>query len=251
MIPVLTIPFLNRPDLLERCLTSIDYPVDRLVLVDNSSRSIGRAVAERQAPGRCIRLHIIEHANSGVAASWNEVIKLFPAPWWLLVNNDIAFAPGDLEKVSAFISKEYTRNDAPPLACAYANHGASAWAVTLHGIQTVGLFDENIFPAYLEDCDWSYRADLLGARRANIPDCHLIHGDDFQTGSCTVNSDPRLQRLNATTHGGNFDYYRRKWGGSNGQETFKVPFNHPHWPVWAWKFEPQIRLRQQQVWESK
>ena len=32
MIPVLGIPYFNRPDLLLRCLDSIDHPVGRVVL---------------------------------------------------------------------------------------------------------------------------------------------------------------------------------------------------------------------------
>ena len=115
----------------------------------------------------------------------------------------------------------------------YGNHGASWFGITAYGVDTVGLFDENIYPAYLEDCDWARRADLLGVRRCDVPDVHAIHGDENLTGSCTVNENPELAARNSRTHGGNFDYYRRKWGGLNGTETFATPFNDPHWPVWA------------------
>lgn len=253
-IPVLGIPYYNRADLLRRCIASIDYPVANLVVVDNSN---GRPVPEQErhpqrpasdalevqiaysVPECVANIEVIRHPNAGVAGAWNEVIKFFPAPWWLISNNDIQFAPGDLEKMHLAVSREQMAG------IVYGNHGASWFAITQHGVNTVGLFDENIYPAYLEDCDWSYRADLLGVRRCDCPGVRAVHGDGVLTGSCTVNANPELAAKNSRTHGGNFNYYRRKWGGLNGTEVFKTPFNDPPWPVWAWRFETETRAAQQ------
>lgn len=233
MIPVLAIPLYNRRDLLLRCVASIDFPVGHLVITQNGGED------GTVQPPPCVKnWTLIRHPNAGVAASWNEAVTMFPGDYWLLVNNDIEFAPGDLAKFHHDMSND------PTLGCLYGNHGASWWGVTQMGIERVGLFDENFFPAYLEDCDWSYRADLLGAKRASVNDCMAKHGDARATGSCTIMSDPQLRRKNGITHGGNFRYYRKKWGGNNGEETFKTPFNEPNWPVWAWKFEPQFRKEQ-------
>ncbi|HTV63221.1 MAG TPA: hypothetical protein VMH30_11700, partial [Verrucomicrobiae bacterium] len=76
---------------------------------------------------------------------------------------------------------------------------------TIHWIDS-----QNICPAYLEDSDWSYRAE-----RYTVSDIHAVHGEEGMTGSCTVNSDPVLREKNARTHQNNFAYYRRKWGGIN------------------------------------
>lgn len=253
-IPVLGIPHYNRADLTARCIASIDYPVETLVVVVNN------ALLERTEWEECAkavranpffnRVEVCRHSNAGVAGAWNEIIKLFPAAWWLISNNDIEFAPGDLEKLAEFVNKE-TANRQPPTAgtqvpgMVYGNHGASWFAITQHGVNAVGLFDENIYPAYLEDCDWSYRADLLGVRRSDCPGVAARHGDETLTGSCTVNENPELAAKNSRTHGGNFNYYRRKWGGLNGTEVFKTPFNDPQWPVWAWRFEVETRAAQQ------
>jgi hypothetical protein len=82
MIPVLGIPYLNRPDLLARCIKSIDYPVDQLVLIDNSNGTLerlGYSFGIHPLHNTQIRtLHLVQHANAGVAASWNEIITLFP-----------------------------------------------------------------------------------------------------------------------------------------------------------------------------
>ena len=93
MIPVLGIPYYNRKDLLLRCVASIDYPVETLVVVQNGNEDLEMGI------GICLlnphlaktRLVHIKHPNAGVAGAWNEIIKLFPARWWMLVNNDIEF----------------------------------------------------------------------------------------------------------------------------------------------------------------
>jgi GT2 family glycosyltransferase len=263
-IPVLGIPHYNRPDLLARCLASIDHPVEHLVIVlqgpkDDSViiNDVGNIYGWPKSEmvmlkpmGKVSRdlvkkISFSTHPNAGVSGAWNEIIKLFPATWWLISNNDIQFTPGDLEKMANFVARDEAREDARPTGMVYGNHGASWFGITRQGVDTVGLFDENIFPAYLEDCDWSRRADLLGVRRCDVPDVHAIHGDDKLTGSCTVNENPELAEKNSRTHSGNFDYYRRKWGGLNGTEIFDAPFNEPQWPLWAWKFETDTRARQQ------
>ncbi|MDE2104236.1 MAG: hypothetical protein KGL39_43770, partial [Patescibacteria group bacterium] len=121
----------------------------------------------------------------------------------------------------------------------------SWFGITARCVEKVGLFDENIYPAYLEDCDYSYRCDLLGMPRANVPDVASKHGDEKFSGSATIMSDRKARENNHRTHGRNFDYYRLKWGGTNERETFTTPFNDPHWPVWAWRFDPAMRSQNQ------
>ncbi len=243
VIPVLAIPQLNRKDLLLRCLKSIDHPVDRLVIVQNGNdnemltplqwvsiraeRSIGSVI-------------IIKHPNAGCAGSWNEVIKLFPAAFWIFSANDIAFAAGDLEKMA-----NAAIDHAHEFTHLFGNHGHGFFCVTKRGVEKLGLYDENIHPAYLEDCDMMTRCRLAGEKFMDVPGIAAIHGDGRLTGSCTINSDPKFATANGRTHGGNFQYYVRKWGGVNEKETFTTPFNDPHWPLWSWKFEPETRARQQ------
>jgi GT2 family glycosyltransferase len=250
-IPVLGIPHYNRPDLLARCIASIDYPVTLLVIINNGPAVV--SLDSILANEHIKNFHIIDHPNAGVAGSWNEIIKLFPAPWWMISNNDIMFGPGDLEKMAR--EADTLTGDWPVMqefneamhrvGKLYGNHGASFFVITAYGVDKVGLFDENIYPAYLEDCDWSRRADLLGVTRVNVPDVDATHGKGNISGSSTVNSDPTLAKENARTHGGNFAYYERKWGGRNEHEIFPTPFNDPLWPVWSWRFETATRFIQQ------
>ncbi len=259
-IPVLGIPHFNRPDLLVRCIASIDTPVDTLVVIQQGKREdqlfsvgggllyIATGLSAVEVP-KCVgMLVIITHPNAGCAGAWNEIIKLFPAPWWLITNNDIEFKPGDLAKMVHFVesgNREIAKAETDSLAMAYGNHGASWFGITAHGVRAVGLFDENIYPVYLEDCDWDYRAKLAGARVMTVEGLLAKHGDEKSGGSCTIRSDEAIARRNMETHGGSFVYYRQKWGGTNGHEVFKTPFDMPGVPVTHWSFDPARRARQQ------
>lgn len=255
-IPVLGIPFYNRLDLLFRCVASIDHPVDDLVIIRNGKEMVEfvnlgdgpfllNDTQQCRVPD-CVRnVTVIRHPNAGVAASWNEIIQLFPSPWWMIVNNDIAFSPGDLGKMAQTVEEGTVGCPGDPVGMVMGNHGASWFAVTSRGMQDVGLFDENFYPAYLEDCDWHHRARLAAVPMTHAPGVASIHGEGEMTGSCTIHSDPSARENNHRTHGGNFDYYRLKWGGINGQETFTHPYNDPALPVWAWRYSPAFRATQQ------
>lgn len=243
MIPVIGIPYLNRPDLLERCLRSIDRKVDTVVIVNNSDSLItsdydlSKRICVDSMKCQSNSFYIAEMPlNAGVAASWNEVIKLFPAPWWLIVNSDIEFAPGDLAKFEQAIQT----TEAGIVADGINN--MACFGITANCVQRVGLFDENFFPAYGEDIDYMRRCRLLGVEHRYLQGTGMRHDR-----SSTVKALPaELQDRNRETFEANKAYYERKWGGWEGQETFEHPFNDPGWPVWAWKFD--CRMRKEQQW---
>ena len=108
MIPVLGIPVLNRPDLLAACLASIDHPIGRLVIIDNSPTGEMGAVAEGAYSGE---LFVTEPpANLGFAASLNLVIRTHPGlPWWAFANADTRFAPGDLARLESAMTGDDPR----------------------------------------------------------------------------------------------------------------------------------------------
>ena len=221
MIPVLIVPVLNRYDLLDRMLDSIDHPVGHVVIVDNGGG------LEHDGLHSVIRL---PH-NIGVGAAWNLGMKVTPlAPWWLIANNDLEWGQGDLARLTDAVDPE-----ADDL---YFMLGMAAFAVTRYTIGRLGYFDENIHPAYDEDVDYSRRADLVGVRKVEVG----FTGS--HVGSATIYSDAELRRRNAHTHWANDLYYAAKWGGQKqGGETFATPFNREG-HVGEWQLDPE-RLRTQ------
>ncbi len=225
-IPVLIVPVLNQPELLDKMLASIDYPIDRIVVIDNGDVLDGYWKTwplERRviAPGH----------NLGVAASWNLGMKVTPqAPWWLIANHDIEFGERDLALLDATVE--------PSAAALCFMLGMAAFAITRHTLNAVGYFDENIHPAYDEDLDFARRVDLLGLPRVEVG------FTGTHVGSATIHSDPLLRAQNGATHTSNDIYYARKWGGQKqGGETFSTPFDKGG-HVGDWRLDPE-RLRSQ------
>jgi GT2 family glycosyltransferase len=148
MIPLLGVPTLNRHDLCDRMLASIDYPVQDVIVVDNAPNDW-----EPQKPELVQRIHHIRMPqNLGVAGSWNLVIKASPfAPAWIIVNDDVVFEPGSLETMAKAL-----RSDA--LLFFEVSPRWAAFAIGETVVQRVGLFCEYFHPAYFEDDDYERRA---------------------------------------------------------------------------------------------
>jgi GT2 family glycosyltransferase len=169
--------------------------------------------------------------NRGVSKSWNEgILAAFSrgADVVIVANDDIRFSAGDIDKLA---SRALDCRDRYIISCAGFHErfnrrqpslGYSCFAINPIAIEKLGCFDENIFPAYCEDQDYSRRAGLAGLHEENCQDTLVSHA-----GSNSVLSDPALGRQNALTHRRNMEYYRLKWGGNGGQETYPYPFNNP------------------------
>jgi hypothetical protein len=92
MIPNLIVPVLNRYDLLDRMIASIDYPVGHLLIVDNGASWVMEDM-QIHVPD-CVEMttYLPMPANLGVAASWNLGIKSFPyADRWFLPATTCSF----------------------------------------------------------------------------------------------------------------------------------------------------------------
>jgi hypothetical protein len=206
-IPLLGIPILNRPDLLERLLASLDHPVETLAIVDNSigsgladSDALQRLLArlERQPPAGISRVRVARpFGNQGVASSWNAILSSFPeAAFALLVNNDVVFAPGVLAEVVTQLDP--CRPQFLPLLPVPQEF--SAFAITPAAWNRVGLFDANFHPAYCEDLDYAERLRACDAIEWIAPEAlQQLQKHANPLASATIASDLRLQACNRTT----------------------------------------------------
>ena len=225
MIPVLIVPILNQPELLDRMLASIDYGVQKIIVIDNGD------VVPWSTVDYDNMFHLRLPHNIGVGAAWNLGMKVTPqAPWWLIVNHDIEFGPGDLARLDGMVEQGF--------GGIYFMLGMAAYAITRHTLANVGYFDENIHPAYDEDLDFARRIDLLSLPRVEVG------FTGTHVGSATIHSDASLRSQNGATHVANDLYYAKKWGGQKqGGETFDTPFNKGG-HVGDWRLDPE-RLRAQ------
>lgn len=199
MLPNLIVPVLNRYDLLDRMLESIDYPIRDLIIIDN-----GGAYTDFHgypATEGIDWVSILDMPNNlGVAASWNLGIKLMPQdPVWFFASNDVVFEPGSLEKLAQASKNEITLSDQAP-------HWQT-FAIGEKVVDTIGLFDEGFYPAYYEDNDYMARATDAGLKisKINIPSHH--------DNSSTIGSSEKFKSRNARTFQNNRNYYMAKKTG--------------------------------------
>jgi GT2 family glycosyltransferase len=167
MIENLIVPVLNRYDLLQRMLNSVDVPVEHLLIIDNGASHQPKLILDLGDNFKKVT-HLPMPANLGVSGSWNLGIKSFPyAQRWFIVSNDVVFEPGALEKLSQARRDEITlTGDAPHW---------QAFALGDEAVSDLGLFDEcGFFPAYFEDNDYMRRAEFAGVnvRRVELALSH-------------------------------------------------------------------------------
>jgi GT2 family glycosyltransferase len=197
MLPNLIIPILNRYDLLQRMLNSVDYPVEHLLIIDNGASQVEKDIT-LDLPGVVERTtYLPMPSNLGVSASWNLGIKLFPMHnRWTFASNDMWFEPGELIKLAQAKPSDLTLiKDFPHW---------HAFTIGEEVVQRVGLMDEALYPAYFEDNDYQRRCD-----HHKVPITYL----DIKTGhdnSSTIMSDTRYRFRNSTTFKNNAQYYDLK-----------------------------------------
>ena len=197
MIENLIVPVLNRYDLLDRMVGSIDYPIVHLLIIDNGASDVLEDMAI-DVPA-CVEhtTYLPMPANLGVAASWNLGIKSFPyAERWFIASNDVRFEPGALQRLSEARSDEITLSNMFPYW--------QAFALGYEAVRRVGLFDESFFPAYFEDTDYQHRAEkaLVKIVKLDVPMTH--------DNSSTMRSDPHFIAKNSNTFSSNQAHYSNK-----------------------------------------
>ena len=170
MIPVLAFPTYARHDLAQRMIDSIDYPVEHLVIVDNS----GKRVFQPVKPDIVKNLWLIQVPYGlGPVAAMNFVIKTTPhAKYWVFASEDTWCAPGSLEKIHNEVDTEALNfTDAVPDWCFVAiGEGV---------ILNAGLQSELFHPLYFDDNDYERMIDARGIPKRRI---HAkIHHDNSST----------------------------------------------------------------------
>jgi hypothetical protein len=164
----------------------------------------------------------------------NEAVLAAPgAPWWLLVNYDIAFTPsGVLGRIAAAVEKRLpsllasvSASKPQPFALhtfTFEYGATNTWsnfAITRQAVAEVGLFDENFYPAYWEDGDYALRASkVLGDRsilKLESSAFAVVHGKQgatvYQSGSHET-----LRRQGAARPAEKASWMAQRLAGDNG-----------------------------------
>lgn len=179
--------------------------------------------------------------NMGVARGWNTLLRavMFTKPdsYAVVVNDDILFKDDTLELFQLYeniqrADREYTDDEMSEVGKATIFCGAGIDAPNAFSMfmvhpktffETLGPFDETLYPAYYDDNDMHYRMKLVGMDLYRIPNCGAIHQE---SGSATLKAyteDEKARHDHEFRR--NQKYYTLKWGGLPSEEKYKAAFN--------------------------
>lgn len=199
MIPVIILPVLNRFDLLEESIRSIDCDVENLLIIDNSGRY---QLPSNLHKGKTWVLNM--PANMGVAGSWNLGIKCFPhAPYWIFMSNDNYWMPNSLQQMADL---------SDPTKLVMSNVTWGTFSLGSDIVKSIGLFDENYHPAYYEDNDYIERLRIAGMQdriiQSEIPVKQI-------SAATTATSDNTFSKRNTLTNQSNYEYWSAKMNSNH------------------------------------
>jgi hypothetical protein len=241
-IPLIATMVLNGPDILKNHFLSVDYPVNRYFVLDNSMGKCPElqrlfAWMQEHRPKHIKEIVIVtNHLNAGFSGSVNQIIRQnTDCPYWCVFSSDWHPKPGELERLANRLKDPFLG-----ILCDKTQNGYSSLVIAPELIYEVGLLDENFFPAYYEDNDHRYRMKLAGIEWEYFPleFNHVI--------SATLKSSQVFQEKNKFTFSENLKYYVEKWGGSPGKEKYTTPFDMDL-PIDYWLYDPVRSQRQRWI----
>jgi len=152
-----------------------------------------------------------DNHNLGVARSWNigarEVVER-KLDYLIIMSQAMLFGP---EKEVTWTGELEARNGEYLVEAL----GHSWHLIALHRkcFEAIGYFDENFYPAYFEQIDWSRRLELTNLSKEWPRVWVNALSTSVGAYSYLTLPDPLLA------------YYREKWGGDKGNEQYRLPFN--------------------------
>lgn len=172
--------------------------------------------------------------NLGIAGSWNFGLKRLETDcdFVVILSTSICF-----DKPFEFLIDTVIEHEEKEPAGLYLCDGVTnkhCFVVTRKGLEIGGYFDENFWPSYYEDIDYSYRSSLNGFVPIRFDELKIAHSHGASLALC---GDSRLlmhHQLNANRM---LSYYIAKWGGYQNQEIYKIPFNNPKMGINDWVVE--------------
>lgn len=203
-MPVVGVPI--TPGMLDysaRFVASIDSATDTLVLVVNGFDEATSAWVEDLQPGAFVRriIKVFAPENLGVAGATNRILFETPeAPFWFISNNDIKLAPGALaEMCRAAKAADASVGSMHPVMLSgifpHRDHGWSAFVLLKPVVEALGIWDENLWPAYAEDGDYETRLYGAGLRMQRLPYANVFHGPlaakDYTSGTERARNENR------------------------------------------------------------
>jgi glycosyltransferase involved in cell wall biosynthesis len=215
---LVVLPAIDR-ELTERCVESMGpLASEVLVLVDNSRDGFaaGWDAAEVLRP----------EVNLGVARSWNLGARRVldrGLDYLVLLSAATTFGPGGFDRFAEVL------DSAIDCRGVQTQEGWHCLALGRELLEVCGAFDENFWPAYLDDIDYLRRMEVSGLWHPGHMPLPQVLLDAERWGDAHGMTKAGV-RVN---FGALVAYYGQKWGGPAHEERWTSPFfDRPlgYWP---------------------
>jgi hypothetical protein len=233
----------SNPDLLDKCLLSWPKGVDKAILWQGNKTEL-QPIYEKHKNNCAFTIKRIN--NWGYGGGNNLIFKeAFDKRNYdavIGVGSDTEMLPGFWENFIIDLDKYDFVESTHQFNCFY---------ISKKCFKTVGSFDENFFPAYIEDDDYRIRILKSGIKYKNS---HGSHDLFSHVGSATIKSLSEIEKLRAyKSFQLNRDYMERKWGGNQfsipkWRPVFEHPFDDPDWPLYKWVLNSEERKNK--LWDN-
>ena len=244
---LLTTPAFMNNDLLKICVMSwpvIPNKIEKLVFFDGTKwKSIFNNLIENDNIKKYVDVCLTENRHIGVSGSWNKILE-----YGFERNNfnAVIFVGSDTEMTENFFEqliKDYEDSGADFATCM----GYNCFIINKKCYDTVGKFDENLFPCYFEDNDYDHRV----RKSSNL--LYKIVGDESKLkhyGSAVIRLNNECNTANGITFSMNREYYIKKWGGNPTEEKFESPYNDSKNSLKDWIFDLEFYEKKAKIWNK-
>ena len=177
--------------------------------------------------------------NIGIGRSWNiglRQVGIGRCDYIFIFSASIIFH----EPMEYFVEKVWNQEQKEK-KFTYALHTASKhWFVTTKlGVEKMGYYDENFCPCYYEDTDYCYRRTLSGYEKEGMFHIFEPQGISSAGTSLAIRAEKRILKHYELNSSRMMNYYIRKWGGLQGKEIYKTPYNDPNMKINDWILETE------------
>lgn len=219
-IPVLGTQTLNSISNLKNLINSIDYPIEILsIIVNNENFNLLLEIkyfCDNIKNENIDKIDISYHpSNLGCSPSWNYHFKQYPfAKYFIKADDDVVFSKGDLQALSESLE------NGDNMVFLNERTKYAFFGISKHTLKTVGLFDENLWPANYEDDDYQIRLNLANIKHTilNRDFNHISSGTSRNLKDNNVEHGKLVEFIKKTE-----EYFYKKWGVNR---EFQHPFNN-------------------------
>jgi SAM-dependent methyltransferase len=206
------IPYVNRPDLLDRAVASVPELWESLVVIDQSCDGLNSCDHPWMAKIAGVYRSPFRSMSFSQMMNWAQA-EAFDrrARYLVFMHNDAQCAAGEALKVL-----ECAR--ARRAGVVFTNYDAFA-VFNVAALRDIGPWDET-FRWYFSDNDYYRRMQLRGWE-------HYLFGGDgvVHHGSQTLQSASAIKNEVGESWRWHQDHYSHKWGGPPGRERHSIPYN--------------------------